>query len=112
MSQEDVLKRARQLKNQKTSIVGAGSSLPPAIEVQEDLSEHDPEPLTRKFKPSLGKQVIEATSQHSTSQLQTLLLQQQVVDDTLLSFWSPTFPHSNHSRKHELLRHDATSLQT
>ncbi|QCD89513.1 hypothetical protein DEO72_LG4g459 [Vigna unguiculata] len=52
MSQEDMLKRARQLKKQKTTTVGASPSAPPPrSDIHEEISEPDPEPLTRKFKP-------------------------------------------------------------
>jgi len=62
MSHEDMLKRARQLKKQKTSTPGVSPSAPPPrIELHEETSEPDLEPLTRKFK-SRGKKVIEATS--------------------------------------------------
>ncbi|QCD95914.1 hypothetical protein DEO72_LG6g612 [Vigna unguiculata] len=70
MSHEDMLKRARQLKKQKTITIGASpSSPPPHIEFHEETSEPDLEPLTRKFK-SRGRKIVEATSQHSTSQIQ------------------------------------------
>ncbi|QCD90053.1 hypothetical protein DEO72_LG4g1005 [Vigna unguiculata] len=55
MSHEDMLKRARQLKKQKTSTPGVSPSAPPPrIELHEETSEPDLEPLTRKFK-SRGK---------------------------------------------------------
>jgi len=85
-------------------------SLPPQTEVHEELSEPD-EPLIRKSKLSRGKKIVETTSQHSTSQLQTPLFQQQIVNDEL-SFWNPKFLHSSHGRKHNCLRQDATALQT
>ena len=92
MSHEDMLKRARQLKKIKTTTSGASPSAPPPrIELHEETSEPDLEPLTRKFK-SRGQQVIEATSQHSTSQIQ--LAPHQTVDDTEMSFWHPQFLHS------------------
>ncbi|QCE00373.1 hypothetical protein DEO72_LG7g1663 [Vigna unguiculata] len=63
MSQEDVLKRARQLKKRKISSVGAGSSIPPPhTEVHERFSEPKVEPLIRKSKLSRGKKVVETTS--------------------------------------------------
>jgi len=62
MSQKDMLKRARQLIKQKTTIVGASPSAPPPrADLHEKISEPNPEPLTRKFKPR-GKKIIEATS--------------------------------------------------
>ncbi|QCD89539.1 hypothetical protein DEO72_LG4g485 [Vigna unguiculata] len=74
MSQEDMLKRARQLKKQKTTIVGASPSAPPPrSDIHEEISEPDPEPLTRKFKP------------------RAQLAPQQTVDDTEISFWHPQF---------------------
>ncbi|QCD97262.1 hypothetical protein DEO72_LG6g1972 [Vigna unguiculata] len=110
MSHEDMLKRARQLKKQKTITIGASPSAPPPhIELHEETSEPDLEPLTRKFK-SRGKKIVEATSQHSTSQIQ--LAPQQTVDDTEMSFWHPQFLHSQHGRKHYYLRHDAHLLKT
>ncbi|QCD95803.1 hypothetical protein DEO72_LG6g499 [Vigna unguiculata] len=55
MSHEDMLKRARQLKKIKTTTSGASPSAPPPrIELHEETSEPDLEPLTRKFK-SRGK---------------------------------------------------------
>ena len=61
-SQKDMLKRARQLIKQKTTIVGASPSAPPPrADLHEKISEPNPEPLTRKFKPR-GKKIIEATS--------------------------------------------------
>ncbi|QCD87659.1 hypothetical protein DEO72_LG3g2198 [Vigna unguiculata] len=48
MSHEDMLKRARQLKKQKTTTAGASPSAPlPRIELHEETSELDLEPLTR-----------------------------------------------------------------
>ncbi|QCD90311.1 hypothetical protein DEO72_LG4g1266 [Vigna unguiculata] len=106
MSHEDMLKRARQLKKQKTTTAGASPSAPPPrIELHEETSEPDLEPLTRKFK-SRGKKVIEATSQHSTSQTQLAPHQ------TEMSFWHPQFLHSQHGRKHNYLRHDVNLLRT
>jgi len=79
MSQEDMLKRARQLKKQKTTTLGASPSvLLPHTEVHEEVSEPDPEPLTQKFK-SRGKKIVKATSQNSISQAQ--LAPPQTVDD-------------------------------
>ncbi|QCE00962.1 hypothetical protein DEO72_LG7g2253 [Vigna unguiculata] len=110
MSHEDMLKRARQLKKQKTITPGASSSAPPPrIELHEETSEPDLEPLTRKFK-SRGKKAIEVTSQHSTSQIQ--LAPHQTVDDIEMSFWHPQFLHSQHGRKHNYLRHDINLLRT
>jgi len=110
MSHEDMLKRARQLKKQKTITIGASPSAPPPhIELHEETSKPDLEPLTRKFK-SRGKKIVEATSQYSTSQIQ--LAPQQTVDDTEMSFWHPQFLHSQHGRKHNYLRHDAHLLKT
>ncbi|QCE00461.1 hypothetical protein DEO72_LG7g1751 [Vigna unguiculata] len=87
MSQKDMLKRARQLIKQKTTIVGASPSAPPPrADLHEKISEPNPEPLTRKFKPR--------------------------VDDTEISFWHPQFHHSQHGRKHNFLRHDANLLKT
>ncbi|QCD89650.1 hypothetical protein DEO72_LG4g596 [Vigna unguiculata] len=58
MSHEDMLKRARQLKKQKTITLGASPlAPPPRIELHEETSEPDLEPLTRKFK-SRGKKSI------------------------------------------------------
>jgi len=92
MSHEDMLKRARQLKKQKTTTLGASPSAPPPrIELHEETSKPDLESLTRKFK-SRGKKAIEATSQHLTSQIQ--LAPHHTVDDTELSFWHPQFLHS------------------
>ncbi|QCE06619.1 hypothetical protein DEO72_LG9g1633 [Vigna unguiculata] len=85
------------------------SAPPPRIELHEETSEPDLEPLTRKFK-SRGKKIIEATSQHSTSQIQ--LAPHQTVDDTEMSFWHPQFLHSQHGRKHNYLRHDINLLRT
>ncbi|QCE06617.1 hypothetical protein DEO72_LG9g1631 [Vigna unguiculata] len=110
MSHEDMLKRARQLKKQKTTTPGASPSAPPPrIELHEETSEPDLEPLTRKFK-SRGKKVIEATSQHSTSQIQ--LAPHQIVDDTEMSFWHPQFLRSQHGRKYNYLCHDINLLRT
>lgn len=97
MSQEDMFKRARQLKKQKVSTVGIGSSFPPPqTEVQEELSEPEVEPLIRKSILSQGKKkMADTTSQNSISQLQTPFLQQQIADDTKLSFWNPKFPISS-----------------
>lgn len=104
------MKWARQLKKQKISSVGTNSSIPlPQTEVHEELSEPD-KPLMRKYKISRGKKIVETTSQHSTSQLQTPVFQNQTMDDTKLSFWNPKFPHSSHGRKHNYLRQDAFAL--
>ena len=109
MSHEDMLKRARQLKKQKTSTPGASPSAPPPrIELHEETSEPDLKPLTQKFR-ARGKKVIETTSQHSTSQTQVAPL--HTADDTELSFWHPQFLHSQHSRKHNYLRHDISLLR-
>ena len=110
MSHEDMLKRARQLKKQKTTTPGTSPfAPPPRIELHEETLEPDLEPLTRKFK-SRGKKIIEATSQHLTSQIQ--LAPHQTVGDTEMSFWHPQFLHSQHSRKHNYLRHDVNLLRT
>ena len=103
------MKRARQLKKQKTTTVGASPLVLPHTEVHEEVSEPDPKPLTRKFK-SRGKKIVEATSQNSTFQAQ--LAPQQIVDDTEISFWHPQFHHSQHGQKHNLLRHDVNLLKT
>ncbi|QCE13457.1 hypothetical protein DEO72_LG11g450 [Vigna unguiculata] len=80
MSHEDMLKRARQLKKQKTSTPGASPSVPPPrIELHEETSEPDLEPLTRKFR-ARGKK-------------------------------HPQFLNSQHSRKHNYLRHDINLLR-
>jgi len=51
MSHEDMLKRARQLKRQKTSTPGASPSAPPPrIELHEETSEPDLKALTRKSR--------------------------------------------------------------
>ncbi|QCE06441.1 hypothetical protein DEO72_LG9g1453 [Vigna unguiculata] len=88
MSHEDMLKRARQLKRQKTSTPGASPSAPPPprIELHEETSEPDLEALTRRSR-ARGKRVVESTSQHSTSQ--TPIAPLHTVEDTELSFWHP-----------------------
>ncbi|QCE11246.1 hypothetical protein DEO72_LG10g2480 [Vigna unguiculata] len=84
MSQDDMLKRVRQLKKRKTTTVCASPPiLPPHTEVHEEITKPDPEPLTRKFK-SRGKKIVEATSRNSTTQAQ--LAPQQIVGDTQISF--------------------------
>ena len=110
MSHEDMLKRARQLKRQKTSTPGASPSAPPPprIELNEEVSEPDHEALTRRSR-ARGKKVVESTSQHSTSQ--TPIAPLHTADDTELSFWHPQFLHSQHSRKHNYLRHDVNLLR-
>ncbi|QCE06637.1 hypothetical protein DEO72_LG9g1651 [Vigna unguiculata] len=110
MSHEDMLKRARQLKRQKTSTPGASPSAPPPprIELNEEVSEPDHEALTRRSR-ARGKKVVESTSQHSTSQ--TPIAPLHTADNTELSFWHPQFLHSQHSRKHNYLRHDVNLLR-
>ncbi|QCE14202.1 hypothetical protein DEO72_LG11g1201 [Vigna unguiculata] len=85
------------------------SAPPPRIELHEETSEPDLEPLTRRFR-ARGKKVLETTSQHSTSQTQLAPL--HTADDTELSFWHPQFLHSQHSQKHNYLRHDISLLTT
>jgi len=109
MSHEDMLKRARQLKRQKTSTPGASPSAPPPrIELHEEVSEPDLEALTRRSR-ARGKKVVESTSQHSTSQ--TPIAPLHTADNTELSFWHPQFLHSQHSRKHNYLHHDVNLLR-
>ena len=109
MSHEDMLKRARQLKRQKTSTPGASPSAPPPrIELHEEVSEPDREALTRRSR-ARGKRIVESTSQHSTSQ--TPIAPVHTADNTELSFWHPQFSHSQHSRKHNYLHHDVNLLR-
>jgi len=109
MSHEDMLKRARQLKRQKTSTPGASPSAPPPrIELHEEVSEPDLEALTRRSR-ARGKKIVESTSQHSTSQ--TPIAPLHTADNTELSFWHPQFLHSQHSRKHNYLHHDVNLLR-
>ena len=112
MSHEDMLKRARQLKRQKTSTPGTSPSAPPPppprIELNEEVSEPDHEALTRRSR-ARGKRIVETTSQQSTSQ--TPIAPLHTADNTELSFWHPQFLHSQHSRKHNYLRHDVNLLR-